>query len=77
MPEFSSSAVSRIEYDAFSSTLLVWFRGGTVRYAYEGVPPRVYRAFCGAVSKGWFFQRYVRDRYDLVDKRDELDQTAA
>lgn len=77
MPEFTSSAVTRIEYDGYTSTLCVWFRGGTVRYAYEGVPLRVYRAFCGAVSKGAFFQRHVRDRYDLVDKRDELDQTAA
>ena len=77
MPEFSSAAVSRIEYDGFRRTLYVWFRGGTVRYAYEGVPEPVYRRFCGAVSKGAFFQRYVRDRYDLVDRTDDLDQTAA
>lgn len=77
MPEFDSSAVSRIEHDPFTGTLLVWFRGGTVRYAYEGVPQRVYRAFCNATSKGAFFQRYIRPRYDLIDKRDEFDQTAA
>ena len=77
MPEFTSQAVSRLEYDAFTRTLFVWFRGGPNRYAYEGVPPIVYRRFCGAVSKGAFFQRYIRDRYDLVGKWDELDQTAA
>ena len=77
MPEFQSDAVSRIEYDPFSSTLFVWFRGSTMRYAYEGVPPLVYRRFCEAVSKGAFFQRHVRPRYDLVGKWDELDQTAA
>ena len=77
MPTFSSNAVSRIEYDAFRMTLYVWFRNGAYRYAYEGVPPRIYRAFCQATSKGSFFQRYVRDRYDLVERWDELDQTAA
>ena len=75
MPEFSSSAVTRIEHDPFTHTLSVWFRGGTMRYAYEGVPSRVYQAFCRATSKGAFFQRYIRGRFDLVDARDELDQT--
>ena len=77
MPEFSSDAITRIEYDPFSSTLFVWFRGGTVRYAYEGVPQFVFRRFCNAISKGGFFQRHIRPRYDLIGKWDEFDQTAA
>ena len=77
MPTFESSAVNRIEYDGFSSTLFVSFRGGTVRYAYEGVPPIVYRRFCEATSKGLFFQRFIRPRYDMIGKWDELDQTVA
>lgn len=77
MPEFQSDAITRIEYDAFSSTLFVWFRSGTVRYAYEGVPFHIYRRFCNAISKGAFFQRHVRPHFDLIDKWDELDQTAA
>ena len=77
MPEFSSTAVSRLEYDPFRCTLYVWFRGGVHRYAYEGVPVGVYRGFCRAVSKGAFFRDHVRDRYDLIEKWDELDQTAA
>ena len=77
MPEFLSSAVTRIEHDPFTLTLHVWFRGNTVRYAFEGVPPHVYRAFCESGSKGRFFQRSIRDRYDLIGKWDELDQTAA
>ena len=77
MPEFASAAVSRLEYDAFRRTLYVWFRGGAHRYAYEGVPPLVYRRFCDATSKGAFFQHYVKDRFDLIEKWDELDQTAA
>ena len=76
MPEFSGGAVSRIEHDPFTRALSVWFRGGTLRYTYEGVPPEVYRAFCRASSRGTFFQRYVRNRFDLVDRRDDLDQTA-
>ena len=77
MPEFASTAVTRIEYDAFRRTLFVWFRGADVCYAYEGVPAIVYRRFCEATSKGLFFQRYVRPRYDLIGKWNELDQTAA
>ena len=77
MPEFASAAVSRLEYDGFTRTLHVWFRGGTVRYSYEGVPPIVYRRFCEAASKGLFFQRHVRPRYDLIGKWDELDQSVA
>lgn len=77
MPEFTSAAISRIEYDGFTRTLFVWFRDGAVRYAYEGVPAIAYRRFCEATSKGLFFQRYIRPRYDLVGRWDELDQTAA
>ena len=77
MPEFASDAITRIEHDPFSSTLYVWFRGGTVRYAYEGVPQFVYRRFCNAISKGAFFQRHIRARYDLIEKWDEFDQSAA
>ena len=76
MPEFNdSAAVSRVEYDGFTRTLHVWFRG-TVRYSYEGVPAVVYRRFCEATSRGRFFQRHIRPRYDLIGKWDELDQTA-
>ena len=77
MPEFASAAITRIEYDGFTRTLYVWFRGGTVRYAYEGVPGIVYARFCETPSKGLFFQRYIRSRYDMIGKWDELDQTAA
>lgn len=77
MPEFASAAIPRIEYDGFTRTLHVWFRSSMTRYSYEGVPPIVYRRFCEATSKGAFFQRHVRPRYDLVAKWDELDQTAA
>jgi hypothetical protein len=42
------------------------------RYVYEGVPPEVFEAFKAAFSKGSFFNREIRDRYqyrEIVHER--------
>lgn len=63
MPYVSSSAISRIEHDAATSVLSIWFhdRGGP--YQYYGVPGSVDDAFLAAGSKGRFFNDHIRDRY--------------
>lgn len=63
MPFVSSSAIRRIEYDAATADLLIWFTTGSRAYTYYGVPETVYSAFLSASSKGGYFDRYIKDRY--------------
>ena len=60
--DVDSTAISTIDYDAERAKLLVRFQTGE-RYVYVGVPGEVHRSFCGAESKGRFFQAEIRDRY--------------
>lgn len=60
-----SSAVRDIHYDPESETLWVTFVPTAKRYAYRPVPLEVYEAFIHAPSKGLFFNRLIRDQYDL------------
>ena len=57
-----SAAIEAIDYDAGRRRLQVTFVSGQ-RYAYDGVPGEVCRAFVEAESKGRFFQAQIRDRY--------------
>ena len=60
MPYVSSSAISRIEWNA--GVLSVWFIESG-RYDYYGVPNSLYLAFLDAPSKGRFFNDFIRDQY--------------
>ncbi|MBE7619272.1 KTSC domain-containing protein [Gluconacetobacter entanii] len=62
MPAVFSSAISRIEYDAGTHVLSIWFRSAK-RYDYYGVPISVYTAFLNAPSKGRYYDSYIKDRY--------------
>jgi hypothetical protein len=68
MPRVDSSAISRIEYNAFARELLVVFTTGRT-YTYFGVPPEVYEQFGRASSKGAFFNFMIRDRYEYEEHR--------
>ncbi len=65
MPTVDSAAIERIEYDELSQRLLITFAGGKT-YKYYDVPRSVYENFLRAESKGGFFNRCVRDRYDFA-----------
>jgi hypothetical protein len=58
-----STAIAGIQYDAERERLTVTFVTGRV-YEYIDVPPNVARAFRSAMSKGTYFNGYIRDRYD-------------
>ncbi|MDB5447913.1 MAG: hypothetical protein JWQ97_3230 [Phenylobacterium sp.] len=60
--DVESSAIRAIDYDPPRRQLRVTFQSGE-RYAYEGVPGEVCRAFVEAPSKGRFFQAEIRGRY--------------
>ena len=58
----SSSTVISIGYDAHTQTLEIEFGTGRV-YQYYGVPDRMHTEIMQALSKGQFFNTYIRDAY--------------
>lgn len=58
----SSSAISRVLYDATKRTLAVTFTSGR-KYIYEDVPPEVALEFQTASSQGAYFNWRIRDQY--------------
>ncbi|GGC77346.1 hypothetical protein GCM10010994_39560 [Chelatococcus reniformis] len=63
MPTFSSSAVTRAEYDPETRVLRIWFTGSEGRYDYADVPPQVFEELCRAPSKGRYVNEEIRDLY--------------
>lgn len=68
MPRVASSAIARVEYNAFARELLVVFTTGRI-YTYFGVSPEVYDQFGRALSKGAFFNLMIRDKYEFEEHR--------
>lgn len=62
MPQLSSSAVERVEYDAATRVLDIWYKGGD-RYRYFEVPEERYRALLAAPSAGAFVNAEIKPRY--------------
>jgi hypothetical protein len=58
----SSSAITRVLYDASKRTLAVTFTSGK-KYIYEDVPPEVATEFQTAPSQGAYFNWRIRDQY--------------
>lgn len=65
MPYFKSTAIERAEYEAESQTLLLWFNGSGGPYAHRHVPEDVFEALCQAPSQGTFYNKHIRDKYDV------------
>mgnify|MGYP000945123723 CR=1 FL=1 len=63
MPFVNSTAIRRIEYDSDTQTLSIWFTEGGGPYDYYQVPQEVYDRFLRAISKGTFFNDFIRDQY--------------
>lgn len=60
-----SSNLQDVGYDADSGVLEVTFKSGR-RYAYHGVSPTLFHAFMAAESKGSFFAREIRGKFEGV-----------
>jgi len=58
----NSTTLAAAAYDDRSEKLQLDFRDGT-RYVYFGVAPDLYRDLLSAVSKGFFFNRHIRNRF--------------
>jgi hypothetical protein len=65
MPYVTSSVIARVEYDADTAELLVWFHAAGGPYAYLDVPEDLYEALLAAPSIGGYFNRKVRERYEV------------
>lgn len=61
-----SSVINSYEYDAVKHTLTITFVSGKV-YAYLAVPKQIYVGMRGAVSKGRYFNNYIKDLYDFEE----------
>ncbi|TIP06580.1 MAG: KTSC domain-containing protein [Mesorhizobium sp.] len=57
-----STAIQNIHCDPSRRVLSAWFPSGD-HYDYEDVEPEIYMAFKAALSKGQFFNGFVRDRF--------------
>jgi hypothetical protein len=57
-----SSAIAAAHYNREASELVLTFTGGR-SYAYQGVSPQRYKAFCDSPSKGRYFNSVMRDAY--------------
>lgn len=64
-----SSVIRSFDYDPADHRLDIRFVSGR-RYSYLTVPEREVEAMRRATSKGGFFNRRIRDRYDFVERRD-------
>ena len=65
MPLVSSTAIQRVEYDAKSMQLHIWFHESGGPYTYYGVPQHKYDAFLAAGSKGTYFNDHIRDQHSI------------
>ena len=61
-----SSVVAKIQYEAEHARMTVTFTSGRL-YEYFLVPPHVAEEFQSALSKGSYFNSFIRDRYTCRD----------
>lgn len=62
MIRVASSAISAVGYDPTTRRMKVTFKQGRT-YDFCGVPPDVHNSFMRAGSKGSYYDRVIRDRY--------------
>lgn len=63
MPSVNSSAMSFVEYIEETQTLRITFdRSGT--YDFFNVPKSLYEELLAAKSKGQFYNRFIKDKYN-------------
>ncbi len=62
-----SSVIRSFDYDEAEQRLDIEFMSGR-RYSYLDVPLEEVAAMQRATSKGGFFNRRIRDRYDYVEQ---------
>ena len=64
----TSSLIAAIGYDAKRQWLEVELKTGNL-YLYREVPAHIHQAFMAALSKGSFYNQWIRDDYPFVRMR--------
>jgi len=59
-----STVVAHYVYDRETSSLKITFTSGKV-YNYKNVPEQIYQAMKASFSKGIFFNRHIKDKYEF------------
>jgi len=59
----SSSAIAAVGYNPQTKNLKIRFVGGTTVYDFCGVPQYIYDGLMAASSKGDYYTRHIRGRY--------------
>lgn len=59
---FTSKAIRGADYNSQTMVLMVYFTNGRI-YTHHGVPQSVYDQFINAISKGQFYNLYIKGKY--------------
>lgn len=63
-----SSLIKEVSYDAATQVLTVVFVEKNETYEYKKVPETVYKELMAAESKGSYFVKNIKDKYETVKK---------
>lgn len=69
MPDLTSRALARCEYDETTSVLTVWFAETGKAWDHFAVPRSVYEALVAHEAPGRYFAEAIRDRYPAKQRR--------
>jgi KTSC domain len=59
-----STAIRRIGYDSSTMRMYIDFEDSDPVYTFCRVPENVFQEFVSSRSKGQYYHRYIKDRYD-------------
>lgn len=68
LEKVDSSLIDSAGYDAASKTLTVVFATTKETYVYKNVPQKVYDAMMKAESKGAYFTKNIKNKYEFEKK---------
>ena len=60
----NSSAIAAIGYDSVSRNMKIRFHNNHKTYDYCNVPKELFQRFSVSSSKGSFYYRYIKDKYN-------------
>lgn len=67
LTKVESSVLDAVGYDANSKELTIVLKSGDT-YVYHNVPEKVYNKLMAAESKGKFFTKNIKDKYEFTKK---------
>ena len=73
MDSVESSFVDSVGYDELGKRLVVRFKSGSI-YKYQGVPKDIYLGFMEDESKGRFYSKHIRGKYESKQLWEETER---